>query len=335
MKILFILKHRKNNNGYSGNLHSGLYNSARFISDILNFNHVETKIVQVNDNNCIDREVSIFKPNIVVIEALWVEPNKFHILTKLYPNIKWIIRNHSKLPFLANEGIAIDWFYKYSIIPNVYISCNNLETNNKMKKLIGKSIYLPNYYPIDGLYENNKKIKNEWFNVGCFGAIRPLKNHLIQSIAAIEFANKHNLKMRFHINATRIEGRGEPILKNIQKLFENNIHELVEHEWVDHNLFLNLVSTMDIGLQVSYSETFNIVSADFVSRNRPIVGSNEIKWLPFWCRANPNDVDDIICKMENSLFMDFLPFNYYFLKFAVKSSISHWFKLENFEYFTK
>ena len=37
---------------------------------------------------------------------------------------------------------------------------------------------------------------------------------------------------------------------------------------------------MDLGMQVSFSETFNLVSADFVMCSIPIVVSNQIKWLP-------------------------------------------------------
>lgn len=36
---------------------------------------------------------------------------------------------------------------------------------------------------------------------------------------------------------------------------------------------------MDIGLQVSFSETFNIVGADIISQGVPLVGSTEIPWL--------------------------------------------------------
>jgi len=36
---------------------------------------------------------------------------------------------------------------------------------------------------------------------------------------------------------------------------------------------------MDIGLQVSFSETFNIVAADLVNNNIPVVVSDEISWV--------------------------------------------------------
>src|ERR1700688_2506570 len=98
MKVLFVLK----KSGYGCNYNygtSGLLNSATFIVDMLNDSGVEAKLVIVNDNNDIDREVSNFQPDTVVIEALWVVPEKFDALKKLHPNVNWIVRIHSDLPF--------------------------------------------------------------------------------------------------------------------------------------------------------------------------------------------------------------------------------------------
>jgi hypothetical protein len=55
---------------------------------------------------------------------------------------------------------------------------------------------------------------------------------------------------------------------------------------------------MDLGLQVSLNETFNIVAADFVSNNIPIIGSNEINWLSCFYKANPTSTDEIVKKMK-------------------------------------
>ena len=112
-KILFILKRRED---YNGIIHShvglstGLFNSASFMNDMLNDAGVESKLVVVEDNNRIDSEVYKYKPTHVIIEALWVVPSKFAILADLHPTVKWIVRLHSELPFLANEGIALDIF---------------------------------------------------------------------------------------------------------------------------------------------------------------------------------------------------------------------------------
>ena len=57
MDVLFILKRRED---YNAQLHShiglstGLYNSASYVSNVLNQNGIDSKIEVVIDNNCID-----------------------------------------------------------------------------------------------------------------------------------------------------------------------------------------------------------------------------------------------------------------------------------------
>ena len=50
---------------------------------------------------------------------------------------------------------------------------------------------------------------------------------------------------------------------------------------------------MDVGMQVSFSETFNIVGADLLSQGVPIVGSYELPWIHEDYRADPTDHEDI------------------------------------------
>lgn len=320
-KIQFILKYRDNSytneDGYncSGMLESGLFNSAKFMVEMLN-GHPElfnAEIIHVEDNNGIDREVNRFKPDIVIIEAYWVVPEKFEVLHKLHPNVKWIIRNHSKSPFLANEGIAFDWSMRYTDYPNVYISSNAENTNEEIASLVynhhgdwtmqqarDRCVFLPNYYPIDRLRKERTdyKCKHDEVHIGCFGAIRPLKNHVIQALAAIKFVDRLGKKLFFHINGTRLENAGaNQVLKNLRLIFKNIEHELVEHNWMKHEDFLKLVGTMDFGMQVSYTETFNIVTADMVSQGVPVIVSDEVDWVDGLFYADPNDSTDIAEKL--------------------------------------
>jgi len=293
------------------------------VSEMLNHNGIVSKVVEVNDNNCIDREVRQFKPTHVIIEALWVVPTKFEVLQKIYPNMKWIVRIHSEVPFLANEGVAMEWLSDYVRYKNVYISFNSKRTNNEMKEYIcskfgpflaDKVVYLPNYYNLNdvNLYEHQTNyetgcpcknpdciLKDKWPNeglhIGCFGAIRPMKNHLLQAVSAMRLGDMLGRKIYFHINTKRIEGRGEPVLKNLRNLFKGTEHELVEHGWMERENFLSVTSRMHLGMQVSFSETFNIVAADMVSQDIPIVVSNEIEFVaPFFKTSKTSSVSMVI-----------------------------------------
>lgn len=304
-KILFISKKRNDSYGVS----YGLVNSAGFIANFFDgISDIECRFVNVVDGNGIDRVVTGYNPTHVVIEALWVTPQKMDQLLDLHRHRHrlWTVRIHSKIPFLANEGIACSWLWGYREVArkhlNLVIAPNTEELAadlDQMFKLKDAVAYLPNvYHPTRHPRVDPKVVKEEGtLDVGCFGAIRPLKNTLIQAVAAMKYADRENLRLRFHINGDRIEQRGEPIYHNIHGLFSGQgQHELVCHSWMPHKDFISLVEEMDLGMQVSYSETFCIVAADFIANDIPFVGSSEIPFIPSGLQADPNSSENI-CKL--------------------------------------
>lgn len=349
-KILFIVKRRElvddygnvrpvcSPNGEEYNLYgelnsSGLYNSVRFVVQILQHVGVNAHLAQVVDNNCIDKEVTKHKPDIVVIEALWVVPEKFEILHKLHKHVQWLIRLHSEIPFLSFEGMSIDWLFKYAKSNNnISISANSERMVRELQPLLKTKIfYTPNMYPTCGENFNKEHRDPRYIDIGCFGAIRPLKNQLIQAISAIEFADKHDKILRFHINATRIEGKADPILRNIRFLFEHTAHQLVEHKWMNHEDFINVIRhEIDMGMQVSFSETYNIVSADLVDNNIPIVTSKEVQFVLPIFHADPTNSKDIIDKLDHAWLtskIDSQYLNKELLKHMNKVALEDWFKV--------
>jgi hypothetical protein len=306
-RVLFVLKYRHSYTygDYSIGLASGLFNSATYVSQMLVDRRYDSHVVEVVDNNQIDKFVTQYKPDVVILEALWVVPEKLEVLKKLHPSVKWVVRLHSEIPFLANEGIAIDWINRYLKHENVYIGFNSHGTLEEMKNYFKampirhehRLIYLPNYYPVGNAPIKPKPIINNTIHVGLFGALRPLKNQLLQAFAAIEFARRNRFKLKLYINATRKDGTYmEPILDNLRALFNNldNNYELVEMDWLMREDFLKLVRKMDVSLSVSLSETFCIVAADAVSQGIPVVVSNEVPWVPKEFQADVNSVESIV-----------------------------------------
>lgn len=338
-KILFINKARheywNDSCQITNNKSSGLYNSVRFIVDMLNKHDVSAEMEEAIDNNCIDRLVTKHKPDCVIIEALWVVPEKFDILQELHPKVKWIVRLHSEIPFISTEGIAFEWMSKY-LERDICIGVNSKRFYHDMKKLYNDCImYLPNYYDIN-MYDNHLvnapthiTTNATTINVGCFGAIRPLKNQLIQAIAAIEYANNKKKQLVFHINGGRIEDNASSTLKNIRALFATlPHHKLQEHTWMAHDEFVHILRQMDLLMQVSLSETYNIVAADAVSVNVPVVASHEISFIADPFRADATSTVDIVDKISNAICYPRLNtmWNKYLLKNDSKTSKKIWLK---------
>jgi hypothetical protein len=314
-KVLFILKRREDFNATvhtALGLSTGLFNSASFMNDMLTTQGVESKLVVVVDNNDIDREVTAYRPTHVIIEALWVVPTKFDILQKLHPTVKWIVRLHSEMPFMAGEGMAMNWLGDYCSYKNVIIGVNAPRMMNEVKFYLQhkynwtdevatqRVIYMPNFYPQTHYKANKLDKTKEYVDIGCFGAVRPLKNHLVQAFASLKFAKILGKKLRFHINAGRIEMKGDSVVHNLVGLFSqlaDQGHELVNNPWTPREEFLKLCASMDIGMQCNFSETFNIVGCDLISQGVPLLGSKEIPWLDSadWC--DPTSSNDIASRL--------------------------------------
>jgi hypothetical protein len=312
-RILFILKKRSAYAGYNCGFSSGLYNSAKFCADMLAANGFTVKLVEVTDNNDIDREVTLFRPDVCIIEALWVVPSKFTVLQSLHPQVVWVVRIHSEAPFLSQESIAISWVSQYPTYENVYVALNSVEAYQQFLSFypdkglpIGKLLYLPTFYPAPKVPYYTKKFTGTTVNVACMGAIRTLKDTLIQAIAAMRFADTKRYILNFNINRCLWETEGWPIYLNIVNLFKDTKHTLVQHDWMTHEQFIIFLSGIDISMQVSFSETFCIVAADSVASGVPTVGSPTIRWLDKRSQANTINVTNIssvlIRSLKNGLF---------------------------------
>ena len=321
-RILFVLKRRED---YDPDKHleisqqCGLYNSIYYVHNMLLSQGFESQLSICIDNNCINSYIYKFKPTHVIVEALWVVPSKIKLLQSMYPSIKWYIRLHSAIPFLSIESSqSMKWIAEYCRIDNTFIAVNDprllnelsiylsntLETlkddNPIVKDMSDRVIYLPNYYPIDNIQKSRGLISDDTINIACFGAIRPFKNNMTQALASIEFCKRKNKKLRFHINSGRNELNGGNVYENLIQLFtnlDNNQYSLVCHPWASREDFLKICSTIDIGIQVSFTETFNIVSADILCNGVPVIGSSEIPWLNKSYSASSQDIEEIIDKL--------------------------------------
>jgi hypothetical protein len=309
-RVLFLGKKREGNwSPYSSgtyDLSSGLKNSVSFVVQMLQANGIPSAFLQLEDNNKIDAAVTAFRPTHCILEAFWVVPEKLDVLLPLHPRVRWSCRNHSELAFLQHEGIAVQWIKGYAQ-RGLEIQSNSPRTVSDVKIMLemwgldpALSTFAPNWYPYPEFRHSHVR---RWqqpgvAKIGLFGAVRPLKSHLCQCVAAQRFAKSLGRKLELHINSTRIEGFTgsdvpNPIMKNLRALFADSDATLVEHGWCEHAEFLDLLSTLDYSLQASFSETFNIVSCDAVAVGLPVVTSPQVPWMPLLTTADPNSSESI------------------------------------------
>ncbi len=120
---------------------------------------------------------------------------------------------------------------------------------------------------------------------------------------------------------------GEQVLNNLRSLFPLRGHELIETPWLDHCNFVELVKLIDLGMQVSMSETFNIVAADFVTNNVPIVVSPEIDWMSCVYKCDPNSTDSIVRALKRAWTLsrfNIQTINQYHLRSSNRDAVKAW-----------
>ena len=299
-KVLFILKERHYSQAKTS---YGLINSASLVADYLSKHGYECEVVSVIDANFIDKEIHLFKPDMVIIEALWVPTYKLEelISIKRNKNIKWVVRVHSDIGFLSAETQGIRFLNEYADLhkKNLIIAANSEKFVEVISRTLGhKFYYLPNLVALLRHHHDHNDIleEHDHINIGCFGAMRLLKNQCFQALCSIEAANYLGKKLYFHITPN-LGIENDPVLANLIEIFKNSIHDLVIHDWLPNDEFQHLVRRMDIGIQLSFTESFNIVSADFINNNRLVAVSDAIDWLPAIVRASTTDYDDAIRKI--------------------------------------
>jgi hypothetical protein len=302
MKLLFLLKERF----YGSSEKSyGLINSVVNIEEFLSKFEFECSVKTVVDSNDIDREVFNFKPDVVVIEALWVSSEKIKELMDIprYRHINWIIRIHSDIGFLAAETNALKYVNGYQSVKNssshynnkLHVAFNHEQLANSMCS-IGKYMYLPNIVEVKQSIPNRKVYKDH-IDIGCFGATRLLKNQLFQALCSIMFANKADKKLLFHITS-EYSDKQDSVLTNITELFKGSIHELVVHKWMNNEDLQSLIRKMDFGMQLSFTESFNIVAAEFVNNSKLILVSDPITWMPEELKTSTTDYLKVVEDMD-------------------------------------
>ena len=122
--------------------------------------------------------------------------------------------------------------------------------------------------------------------------MRPLKNMFTAACSAMEIAERLGADVEFHVTTGRDNSSGT--IRPIAELFaENHRVKLVEHGWMDWPSFRRLVSRMHLLLQPSFTESFNIVTADGIAEGVASAVSKAIDWVPRKWQVEADDTNEL------------------------------------------
>ncbi len=292
-RIVFFTK--SFGDGYNN---SGVYDAAIYTAQFLESLNLDDRsgraytfscnVYPVKDEEELCGVVKTLNPSMVIIEGIWADPEKI----KAINNITYV-RSHSQWSFMGEDATRLIFEYKKR---NVGIIFNDLETYEVFNCVGSRSfmspnlcVYLPNLFP---MYSNAVSLNYHPFNcyqetvpfrIGMFGELRPMKNHLMQVMAVRRFAawlyEGYGVKTELNINTSFDT---DPVLSSIRHIVANasDYLSLKEHFWLHGHEFNSVIQNMNLGLQVSFTETFNLTSARFVCNDVPVIASKAVKWLP-------------------------------------------------------
>lgn len=239
-----------------------------------------------------------------VIGAPWVTALEMEGLISTFPNVEFVCTSHSNIGFLSVEPPAIKLLRAYKTLqdkyPNFHVGGNSEKFVEAWSRMYDtKLVFLPNLYNLNENvrpYFVGHDIECRPVRIGIFGSVRPLKNFVSAVAAGIDVSVRLNKNVILFLSTGRDEG-GQVTNKAIDELVAGlpNV-KLIRSMWQDHSQFKELVREMDLIYQISYTESFNMVTADAISEGVPVVISDAITWAPRSWIAKMDDVSNIAWK---------------------------------------
>jgi hypothetical protein len=230
----------------------------------------------------------------VVISAPWILTNDLAHMCAEFKDTQFAVTCHSNLGFLqadpsamrlVREGLELrrtNW--------NFRMAANSARLSNWVLAAYGMPCtYLPNLYHLDRAQPKRERYAGGTLRIGAFGATRALKNLMTAAGAALEIANSKRADLEFWISSGRNEGAGS-VVDAVRQMLNGLPHvKLMENAWQPWPEFRRTVRHMHLLMQPSYTESFNVVTADGVAEGVPSVVSDAIDWAPGSWKAPVDD----------------------------------------------
>ena len=243
-------------------------------------------------------------PTHVIVNAPWIETPRVESLAHEFPNVVFTVVSHSNFGFLAADPHAVKLLRETVDLQhathNVRVAGNCRKFADAAQEAWGANVAcLPNLYDVS---EPMPPYRSPWagdcLRIGLFGACRILKNGLTAAAAVAILAKTLRVPTELHISERDDGG----VSRGIDELAEGvpNLR-VVYSGWLSWVRFRRLVGHMHVLLQPSFTESFNVVTADGIHAGVPSVTSPAIDWVPKRWQADPDDAADVANVAESLL----------------------------------
>jgi hypothetical protein len=239
-------------------------------------------------------------PTHVVIAAPWIATADLESLAAAWPEIAFTVVSHSNFPFLQADPGAVrllrDAARLQQLTHNVFVGGVTAKFTELASEIWRTEVaLLPNLYDLDSASQQTRAPwrDGDTLRIGLFGALRVLKNPLSGVAAAIDLSAQLNVPTELYLSSGSDDQSPEAVA--IDELTAGvDGFTVIRSPWRDWPTFRQLVARMNVLLQPSFTESFNIVTADGIAEGVPSVVSSAIDWVPSYWTANADDVRDIV-----------------------------------------
>ncbi len=279
--------------------HIGLGVAAINTAKVLRRSGIRADVWPILSASDLRKKLGIFPAEHVIISAPWIPAVELHALANDFPETTFAVNCHSNVGFLQADRNGVKLMREVMELEmgthNIRLAGNSRRFCYWVKSAFGaECVYLPNLYCLNREPVPRRPFESGTLRIGVFGATRPLKNLMSAAGAALEIAHSLRVPLELWLSAGRAEGGGETILGAVREML-NGLPgvELKMNGWQSWPSFRKTVAHMHLLLQPSYTESFNMVTADGVAEGVSSVVSDAIDWAPRDWKANVDDVLDI------------------------------------------
>jgi hypothetical protein len=233
----------------------------------------------------------------VIIHAPWVPTETVAALAAEFPNTVFAVTSHSNFGFLAADPHAVKILRE---VVELQETTQNVVVAGNSKRFVAAAsdmwgvpvVWLPNLYQVASATPAPRPPwPGDSLRLGLFGAARILKNGLTAAAAAVILAERLRVPTELYVSTgTEEEGTN----RALTELTDNVPNLTLERAgWLSWTTFRSLVANMHVLLQPSFTESFNVVTADGIAEGVPTVVSPAIDWVPSTWQADPDDAGDV------------------------------------------
>jgi len=234
----------------------------------------------------------------VVISAPWIPTAELAKMCTEFPETQFAVTCHSNLGFLQADPSAMRMLREGLELRRTSWNFQMAANCERLARWVPTAYgmpcaYLPNLYHLDGSQQKRERYLGGTLRIGAFGATRVLKNLMTAAGTALQIANAKRENLEFWISSGRNEGAGS-VVDAVRQMLNGLPHvKLIENGWQTWPQFRQTVRHMHLMLQPSYTESFNVVTADGVAEGVTSVVSDAIDWAPDNWKAPVDDANEM------------------------------------------